>query len=272
MHFRCPDCSHHHNFWDVSWRQQALNNWWAWKLFGFVSKCLQLLWEAKSTSSSRNQWKQASLSKNYHCVLSPSIYGAETVQYGFIKTRTSQAETSKGWYVWVSLYRDNKEMKKSLKLFSFEIILPKTAYSSLKNTVFGVIAVKLATVMQRSVILIWWYFRTKGWLSTLSPLPQQHLQRLHEDLNSQEKQDVGQRRISLNNLKIMVQIWNVTACTLSTSQRRNGICIGTEPSGRLSLSYSLDIVSTKKTIYAARNYQGTPQTCDLQPLESISCA
>lgn len=150
-------------------------------------------------------------------------------------------------------------MKKSLKLFSFKTILTKAAYSSLKNTVFGIIAVKLATVVQRSVILIWWYFRTKGWLSTLSPLPQQHLQSLHGDLNSQEKQDVGQRRIGLNNLKIMVQIWNVTACSLSTSQRRNGTFIGTEPSGRLSLSYSLDIVSTIRQFMLPEMTKGHPK-------------
>lgn len=73
------------------------------------------------------------------------IYGAETLQYGFIKTRTLQAETSKGWFVWVSLYRDNREMKKSLKLFSFKIILVNAAYSLVNKTVFGVIAAKLAS-------------------------------------------------------------------------------------------------------------------------------
>lgn len=62
--------------------------------------------------------------------------------------------TSKGWFVWVLLYRDNKEMKKSLKLFSFKTILTKAAYLPLKKTVFGVIAAKLATVVQRNVILI----------------------------------------------------------------------------------------------------------------------
>lgn len=34
LYFLSPDCIHHHNFSGVPWRQQALNNWWAWKLRG----------------------------------------------------------------------------------------------------------------------------------------------------------------------------------------------------------------------------------------------
>lgn len=184
------------------------------------------------------------------------------MQYGFIKTRTLQAETSKGWFVWVSLYRDNKEMKKSLKPFSFKTILTKDAYSSLKNTVFGVIASKLATVCRKMLFL-----------SDNISGRQDNCQHFHLCCGNicrgfigiwilRKKQDVGQWRIGLNNLKIVVRIWNVTVggivCSSRISHRRNGTFIRTESSKRLSLFDSLDILSTSMTFYAVSNDHGTP--------------
>lgn len=100
-------------------------------------------------------------------------------------------------------------MKKSLKLFSFKIILVNAAYSLLNKTVFGVIAAKLASRAEKSDpdLMI---FQDERVIVNILTFAAATFTRTSWEFEFSEKQDVGQHRIDFNNLKIVVQIWNVT--------------------------------------------------------------
>lgn len=162
-------------------------------------------------------------------------------------------------------------MKKSLKPFSFKTILTKDAYSSFRNTVFGVIASKLATVCRKMVFL-----------SDNISGRQDNCQHFHLCCGNicrgfiviwilRKKQDVGQWRIGLNNLKIVVRIWNVTVggivCSSRISHRRRQ-----SPVKDFHFLTHLIFFQPVWHFMLSAMTMGHPQTRDQQLLESIVCA
>lgn len=96
---------------EVPWRQQALNNWWAWKLFGSVRDHLQFSWDTKSTNSFETSGSRHALVRISIVFVMPNIWCWDNAIQFHYNAGALQAETSKAQFVSASVYQDNEEME-----------------------------------------------------------------------------------------------------------------------------------------------------------------